>query len=963
MNEFWFSTAGWFGHTVFSGGLVLAIGWVLAHRAVPASARSVAGWSVRGAVLAAVLCLLPGWITLPAPAWVSAPPAASPGRVPEKPNEALEFTVTDEPVATDVAEVRGEWVLVEMPMEPLASTNQTMVTSTVTAPTMEVVETHPAIVTTTRPAPPPVPSMRDVIGDVARVVLVAYAFGLLIAGGQLLLGQMALSRIVAAASPAPGRVQDLFAQSCDDAGVKARLLLSSRVASPVCFGLFTPTVVLPKTLAQTGYDDELKWVFAHELDHLKRGDHRLAWWVGMARAVYFFLPVFWAVRRQLGLAQEYLADAAAAKSGNPADYAQFLVSLSTAPVDRRVARHPLTATGVKAGRSDLFRRVNMLVNDSTETTKRPTSRWSALAAGGTLGAAVLLSGFGFAADDKKASEEELIAQARIVERAKAEDDEAQAQLKEAQARAAEAKKRAEQARAQAEAAMRAAEKAQADAVKAAKVAADEAKGERKTEQVRPLTTTVKLADNKQIDALKKQIAEAAKKGDMDAVNEAADKLAKLAAASATRALTVQGRIAEVQPPMKVIPAAPPAIPGVPAPPAVARSFAPMTAQAEATKAAHEQAMKHFKQAMERVKDNPEARAEMEKAMKEFQKAMEKAGKDAPQAMKWLAQPMKEGAQNFQWQGRVVPDGQPKLAQGVFTTSGGGEGRLGVTIEAVPAVVVEQLDLPKGKGVIVLEVRGDSPAAKAGIKKNDIIVELAGKAVTGEPNDVVKLIGGLKKDEKVNVIVLRKGKKEEIKGLVVPEAKKVRVLEGGPNVDFFVEPLKLDEKELKEKIEKLHDHVKDLKIEGKILEHKDIEKHSKEIEKHLKVELDRVKEHVKDLKIEGKLIDSKDLEKHLKLEMEKVHDQIAKLKAEGKVIGGKIEGKNTQMSVQVNDGDYTINATKDDVKYEIKGTTEGGPTSIVIKDGGKTVKAESVDKLPEQYRADVKKMLGQIKVSK
>jgi serine protease Do len=946
MNELWFSTAGWFGHTVFSGGLVLAIGWILARRSVPASARSVAGWSVRGAVLAAVLCLMPGWITLPAPAWVS-PPTSVPVSKPATPAEPIELTVTDEHVASDVAEVRGEWVLVEVPAESRESTTQSAVLSKSTEPVVEFNELLPAIVTPTRPATPPAPSTREVIGDVARVVLVAYAFGLLIAGSQLLLGQLALSRIVAAASPAPGRVQDLFAQACEDTGVKARLLLSSRVASPVCFGLFTPTVVLPKTLAQTGYDDELKWVFAHELDHLKRGDHRLAWWVGIARAVYFFLPVFWAVRRQLGLAQEYLADAAAAKSGNPADYAQFLVSLSTAPVDRRVARHPLTATGVKAGRSDLFRRVNMLVNASTETTKRPTNRWSALAAGGTIGAAVLLSGFGFAADDKKASEEELVAQARIVEKAQAADDEAQAQLKEAQARAREAKARAE-------AAMKVAEKAQAEAEKAAKNVADKAKGEKNAEQARRLTTTVRLAENKQIEALKKEIAEAAKKGDIDAVNEAANKLAKLAAGSALHGLSVQGRLAEVQP-MKVVPR-PPAVPGVPAPPVIARSFAPMAAQAEATKAAHEQAMKHFKQAMERMKDNPEAKAELEKAMKEFQKAMEKAGKDAPQAMKWLAQPAKEGAQNFQWQGRVVPDGQPKLAQGVFTTSGGGEGRLGVSIEAVPAAVVEQLDLPKGKGVIVLEVRGDSPAAKAGIKKNDIIVELAGKAVPSEPNAVVKMIGGLKKDEKVNVIVLRKGKKEEIKGLVVPEAKKVRVLEGAPNVDFFIEPLKIDEKELKEQIEKLHDHVKDLKIEGRIID-------SKDLEKHLKVELDRVREHVKDLKIEGKLPDSKELEKHLKVEMEKVHDQIAKLKAEGKALGGKIEGKTVTMNVQVNDGEYTIDANKDGVKYEIKGSTDGGPSSIVIKDGSKTVKAESVEKLPEQYRADVKKMLGQIKVSK
>ena len=128
-------------------------------------------------------------------------------------------------------------------------------------------------------------------------------------------------------------------------------------------------------------------MLAHELDHLRRGDPLTGWWVGVARAAYFFVPWFWLLRRELNLAQEYLADAAAAAAdGRAVDYAAFLVDLSGGK-----ARLPLAAHAVRAGRSDLFRRVTMLL--SSRAGVRPPSRvWAGAAACGVLSAAVVLSG-------------------------------------------------------------------------------------------------------------------------------------------------------------------------------------------------------------------------------------------------------------------------------------------------------------------------------------------------------------------------------------------------------------------------------------------------------------------------------------------------------------------------------------------------------------------------------------------
>jgi beta-lactamase regulating signal transducer with metallopeptidase domain len=101
-----------------------------------------------------------------------------------------------------------------------------------------------------------------------------------------------------------------------------------------------------------------------------------------------------------------------------------------------------------------------------------------------------------------------------------------------------------------------------------------------------------------------------------------------------------------------------------------------------------------------------------------------------------------------------------------------EGRLGVMVKEPGATLVDQLDLPKGQGVVIESVEPDSAAAKAGLKPNDILLELNGKAVSNDVAEVVKMIHGIKAKTPVDAVVLRKGKKETVKGISLPEVKTV-----------------------------------------------------------------------------------------------------------------------------------------------------------------------------------------------
>jgi membrane-associated protease RseP (regulator of RpoE activity) len=99
-----------------------------------------------------------------------------------------------------------------------------------------------------------------------------------------------------------------------------------------------------------------------------------------------------------------------------------------------------------------------------------------------------------------------------------------------------------------------------------------------------------------------------------------------------------------------------------------------------------------------------------------------------------------------------------------------ENRLGAMVQSPTSVLVDQLDLPKDQGIVIQEVKDGSAADKAGLKPNDILLELNGKAVPSKLDDFGKMLNEIKQDTAVDATVLRKGKKETIKGIKLPEVK-------------------------------------------------------------------------------------------------------------------------------------------------------------------------------------------------
>jgi beta-lactamase regulating signal transducer with metallopeptidase domain len=119
----------------------------------------------------------------------------------------------------------------------------------------------------------------------------------------------------------------------------------------------------------------------------------------------------------------------------------------------------------------------------------------------------------------------------------------------------------------------------------------------------------------------------------------------------------------------------------------------------------------------------------------------------------------------------------------------GGGRLGVRVEKPSDVLAAQLDLPAGQGLVCVDVPADSTAGKAGLKPHDILLEVGGKPVPSDRDAFVRNLGDVKPDAPVDIVVLRKGHKETIKGVKLPKAREPDVpvlpgLEGFPRLEGF-----------------------------------------------------------------------------------------------------------------------------------------------------------------------------------
>ena len=110
----------------------------------------------------------------------------------------------------------------------------------------------------------------------------------------------------------------------------------------------------------------------------------------------------------------------------------------------------------------------------------------------------------------------------------------------------------------------------------------------------------------------------------------------------------------------------------------------------------------------------------------------------------------------------VPDGDGDT----FFWRSGSSRQIGVSVSPVTKQLGDYFGVAEG-ALLISSVRENSPAAKAGLRAGDIIVEVNGKAVKGD-FDLIRAIGE-KKDGDVELIIIRDKNRQTLR--VTPEAMK------------------------------------------------------------------------------------------------------------------------------------------------------------------------------------------------
>jgi len=170
------------------------------------------------------------------------------------------------------------------------------------------------------------------MGAIPKLPII-WAVGVLVFSARLLGGWYWLRRSIRiGVCPAPAEWRWRSASLSRAMGMAGRVkvLVSSRLRSPMAIGWIKPLVLLPASALLHLPSDALEAILAHELAHIRRRDFLVNLVQSAIEVLFFYHPAAWWLSRQIRELREHCCDDEAAKlCGGAADYASALAELET----------------------------------------------------------------------------------------------------------------------------------------------------------------------------------------------------------------------------------------------------------------------------------------------------------------------------------------------------------------------------------------------------------------------------------------------------------------------------------------------------------------------------------------------------------------------------------------------------------------------------------------------------------
>jgi beta-lactamase regulating signal transducer with metallopeptidase domain len=120
-------------------------------------------------------------------------------------------------------------------------------------------------------------------------------------------------RVAAYRSLTNAPVMTLLQECKHQMGVRVPITLveTTKVGSPALFGFIRPRLLLPAGLTQSFSLDEMRYVFLHELSHIKRHDILIGWLMTGLQILHWFNPLVWVAVHRMRVDRELACDALA----------------------------------------------------------------------------------------------------------------------------------------------------------------------------------------------------------------------------------------------------------------------------------------------------------------------------------------------------------------------------------------------------------------------------------------------------------------------------------------------------------------------------------------------------------------------------------------------------------------------------------------------------------------------------
>jgi len=150
------------------------------------------------------------------------------------------------------------------------------------------------------------------------------------------------------------------------------VVVSDKIKSPALFGFVRPRLLLPQGMLETYGLEELRYVFIHELGHLKQRDIYLGWLMALLQVVHWFNPLMWFAFGRMRADREMACDRLAISTmgpDEPPEYGRTIVSLLESFSQ---VRYLPSVAGILEDTCQMERRIKMIADYK----KTPRPRWA-----------------------------------------------------------------------------------------------------------------------------------------------------------------------------------------------------------------------------------------------------------------------------------------------------------------------------------------------------------------------------------------------------------------------------------------------------------------------------------------------------------------------------------------------------------------------------------------------------------